>query len=86
MTDLTVNQRRRPLLGTGEALPVQFEATLQGGRLLLGSDGLFKYAPAERICALAMQGPVAVAADALGNSVRLPSRGLQDDIAVVLVY
>jgi PPM family protein phosphatase len=40
---MTTNQRRRPLLGTGEALPVQFEAERRGGRVLLASDGLFKY-------------------------------------------
>jgi serine/threonine protein phosphatase PrpC len=84
-TDLTARQRRRPLLGSGEALPVQFEAELQGGRVLLGSDGLFKYATAERICALAMQRSAAEGAEALANCVRLPSGGLQDDVAVVLV-
>jgi serine/threonine protein phosphatase PrpC len=55
-TDLTAHQRRRPPLGSGEALTVIFEAQLRGCRLVLGSDGLFKYATAERICALAMQG------------------------------
>jgi serine/threonine protein phosphatase PrpC len=85
MTYLTAHQRRRPLLGSGEALPVIFEAELGDGRLILGSDGLFKYATAERICALAMQGSVAEAADALANCVRLPSGGFQDDVAVVIV-
>jgi serine/threonine protein phosphatase PrpC len=84
-TDLTTRQRRRPLLGSGEALPVEFEAELGRGRVLLASDGLVKYATAERIGALAMQGSVAAAADALANCVRLPSGGLQDDVAVVLI-
>jgi serine/threonine protein phosphatase PrpC len=85
VTDLTAHQRRRPLLGSGEALPVIFEAELGDGRLILGSDGLFKYAPLEQICSLAMQGSVAEAADALGSCVRLPSGGFQDDVAVVIV-
>jgi serine/threonine protein phosphatase PrpC len=85
MTYLTAHQRRRPLIGSGEALPVIFEAELAGERLVLGSDGLFKYATAEQICALAMQGSVAEAADALANCVRLPSGGLQDDVAIVIV-
>jgi serine/threonine protein phosphatase PrpC len=85
MTDLTAHQRRRPLLGSGEALPVVFEAEFGDGRLLLASDGLFKYATAERICSLAMQGSVTEAADALANCVRLPSGRLQDDVAVVIV-
>jgi serine/threonine protein phosphatase PrpC len=85
MTYLTAHQRRRPLIGSGEALPVIFEAAYWDGRLILGSDGLFRYATAERICALAMQGSVAEAADALVSCVRLPSGGLQDDVAVVVV-
>jgi serine/threonine protein phosphatase PrpC len=85
LTDLTALQRRRPLLGSGEALPVQFKAERRGGRLLLASDGLVKYATAERICALATQGAVEEAARALANCVRLPSGALQDDVAVVIV-
>ena len=85
LADLTKHQRRKPLVGSGEALPVEFEAELQGRRLLLATDGLTKYATAERICALAMQGSVAQSADALANCVRLPSGAFQDDIAVVLV-
>jgi serine/threonine protein phosphatase PrpC len=85
MTYLTAQQRSRPLLGSGEAVPVIFEADLTGGRLVLGSDGLFKYSTAERICSLAMQGSVTEAADALANCVRLASGDLQDDVAVVVV-
>ena len=85
MTDMTARQRRRPLLGTGEALPVQFEVKRLGNTVLLASDGLFKYAPVDRICTLATRGTVAEAADALANCVRLPSGALQDDVAVVIV-
>jgi serine/threonine protein phosphatase PrpC len=83
--DLTARQRRSPLFGSGEALPVQFEAELNGGRLLLASDGLVKYVTAEQICALATEGSVVEAANALASSVRLPSGALQDDVAVVMV-
>lgn len=85
IADLTANQRRKPLLGVAEALPVVFEAERGGGRLLLGTDGLFKYTAAERIVELAARGSAAEAADALVNCVRLPSGGLQDDVAAVLV-
>jgi PPM family protein phosphatase len=84
-TDLTARQRGRPLLGSGEALPVQFEANRRGERLLLASDGLFKYTTTERICALATRGSVAEATNALADCVRLPSGALQDDVAVVIV-
>jgi serine/threonine protein phosphatase PrpC len=84
-TDLTARQRRKPLLGSGEALPVQFEAERLGNRVLLGSDGLFKYAPVDRICALATRGTAAEAANALANCVRLPSGAFHDDVAVAIV-
>ncbi len=51
--DLLENQRRKPLLGTGEAVPVAFGPFPMGERVLLGSDGLFKYVEAERIGRLA---------------------------------
>jgi serine/threonine protein phosphatase PrpC len=85
LTDLTVHQRRKPLLGSREALPVVFDANPCGGRLLLATDGLVNYAPVDRIRALAVQGSVAEAAAALADCVRLPAGGLQDDVAVVLV-
>jgi serine/threonine protein phosphatase PrpC len=85
VTDLSANQRRRPLLGSGEALPVVFEAERKCSRLLLASDGLFKYATDVRIGKLALRGPATEAADALVNCARLPSGALQDDVAVVLV-
>jgi serine/threonine protein phosphatase PrpC len=85
LTDLTEHQRRKPLLGSGEALPVVFDSNPCGGRLLLATDGLVNYAPVDRIRALAMQGSVAEAAAALVDCVRLPSGGLQDDVAVVVV-
>ena len=84
-TDLTASQRRKPLLGSGEALPVQFEAERLGRRVLLGSDGLFKYAPSDRICALATRGRVAEVANALANYVRMPSGGFHDDVAVAII-
>jgi PPM family protein phosphatase len=83
--DLTARQRRKPLLGSGEALPVQFEAERFGNRVLLGSDGLFKYAPADRICSIATRGTVAEAANALANCVQLPSGAFHDDVAVVII-
>jgi hypothetical protein len=38
VTDLTARQRRRPLLGSGEALPLVFDAELNGARLLVASQ------------------------------------------------
>lgn len=85
MEDLTAHQRRKPLLGTGESLPVSFECERRGARLLLASDGLTKYAPTQELCQLAAGGAPGAAADALVNAVRLPTGKFQDDVAVVLV-
>ena len=85
MTDLTAAQRRRPLLGSGEALPVEFEAERLGSRVLIGSDGLFKYAPADRICSLATRETIIEAANALVDCVRLPSGAFHDDVSLVIV-
>lgn len=85
VTDLTANQRRKPLLGSGEALPVVFEADRRGARLLLATDGLIKYASHDRIHALAVSGSVGEAVEALVSCVRLPSGSLQDDVAAIVV-
>ncbi|HKP59395.1 MAG TPA: protein phosphatase 2C domain-containing protein [Polyangiales bacterium] len=82
--DLTVQQRRKPLLGSGAAEPLPFGPAPVTGRLLLGTDGLFKYVPVERIKSLGLAGPLDVAAQRLADAARLPSGRLQDDVAVVL--
>ncbi len=50
MVDMTARQRRRPMLGSGEALPVELETDHRGSRILLASDGLIKYAAADQVC------------------------------------
>jgi len=44
IVDLTENQNRKPLLGSDEASPMGFGPIEISGRLLIASDGLFKYA------------------------------------------
>ena len=84
-TDLTRSQVRKPLLGSGRAWPVPFGPRPRGSRrLLLASDGLFKYAPPSGIQALAATSPLADAPRALIELVRLPSGALQDDVAVIV--
>ena len=50
------------------------------GRLVLATDGLFKYLRAANIRTCAARG-----VDALIDSVRLKSGALQDDVAVILL-
>ena len=82
--DLTERQRRKPLLGSGFAIPVPFGPARFHGRLLLASDGLLKFASAERITEIALAGPVDAAAAALVEAVKMPGGGIQDDVAVLL--
>ncbi|MEM9692135.1 MAG: hypothetical protein AAGA56_06305 [Myxococcota bacterium] len=81
--ELTGRQVRKPLLGSGRARPVPFRAMLVG-RLLLATDGLLKYIPLAKLTELSVRQPVASSCDALIQAARLPSGGLQDDIAVLL--
>jgi PPM family protein phosphatase len=82
--DLTERQVRKPLLGSGHALPVGFTGTLAGSTLLLASDGLWKYVPRERIAAIARTQDLQEAARQLAAEPRLRSGQLPDDVAVVL--
>jgi len=82
--NLLEDQQRKPLLGTGAAVPIGFGPFPRGERVLLGSDGLFKYVDAERIGRLASNLSLESAASELVQAARLPSGRLQDDIAVVI--
>jgi serine/threonine protein phosphatase PrpC len=82
--DLTENQNPKPLLGSGRAVAVPFGPFEFRGRVLVGSDGLFKYARLDLIRNIAATSPVARVPDELVAAVRLPSGGLQDDIAIIV--
>lgn len=82
--DLTRGQQRKPLIGDHSvALPFQ-GGPLAGGTLLVASDGLFRYAPADAIARVAAGPDLAAAVRELAALVRLPSGELPDDVAVVL--
>jgi serine/threonine protein phosphatase PrpC len=82
--DLTEDQHRKPCLGTGAAFPVPFGPRPLSGTLLLGSDGLFKYADPDAIAAAARDEDLEHATARLLELVRLPSGALPDDVAVIL--
>jgi PPM family protein phosphatase len=84
--DLTERQNRRPLLGTGGALPVPIMAPSKVGTLVVGTDGLFAYVQPKELQRLASgRGSLDERARALLEAVRLPSGGLSDDVALCLV-
>lgn len=84
VVDLTGGQIRKPFIGSGAAQPVAFGPISMRGRLLVASDGIFKYAHRDVITARALDGSVENAADVLLDAVRLRTRRLQDDVALVL--
>lgn len=89
MIDLTKYQLRQPLLGSGEASPIGFRPIFMNGRipygrLLVGTDGLFKYAQPDRIVTLARNDNLEKATISLIDAVRLRSGALPDDVAIVL--
>lgn len=83
VVDLTRDQRRKPLLGSGKVAPQPFFVRREGGTLLLGSDGLFKYAPRDKIVACIRSAPFAELLDQLVDLVRLPSGARSDDVGLV---
>jgi PPM family protein phosphatase len=78
--DLTTGQKRKPLLGSGRANPVAFGPVQLESTLVVASDGLWKYAPWRTVAeAAAWARP-----EELIDLARLPSGGLQDDVAVIV--
>lgn len=84
-TDLTRAQHRKPLLGSGGAVAVAFASVPTGRRLLIASDGLFRYAPHDALWTVATGGSVDEAAARLVELVRLPRGSLRDDVSIVVV-
>ena len=77
-------QARKPLVGAG-CVPWSFDGPgLARGTLLVGSDGLFKYAARRDLVRIVAGRDLATIARELVELVRLPSGGLQDDVAIVL--
>jgi PPM family protein phosphatase len=82
-TDLTQNQIRKPLLGSGEATPISFGHPPLRGVLLAATDGLFNYAKPEAIIRIASQGDLLTIPKKCLEAVRLPSGDLWDDVGIV---
>jgi len=84
--DLTERQERRPLLGSGGALPVPIVAPSRVGTLVVGTDGLYSYLALDRLQRLALRDEALERRSrALLDAVRLPSGSLNDDVAFCVV-
>jgi hypothetical protein len=82
--NLTANQVRKPLLGSGSAIPVGFARSQLDGTLLIASDGLLKYTSQEKIAATILAVDFNNAAAKLIELVRYQSGALPDDVSVLL--
>jgi serine/threonine protein phosphatase PrpC len=80
LTNMSIN---KPLLGSSEAQPIGFGPFDLDGVLLIGTDGLFKYAPHEKI-KLKAGSSVSRAKD-YSILAQLKSGAYSDDIAVIEV-
>lgn len=79
---LTAEQIRKPLLGSGHASPIAFSSRM-AGRLVLASDGLWKYMARGQIVKAALVQSLDDAISGLVSGVRLRSGALQDDVSVI---
>jgi serine/threonine protein phosphatase PrpC len=83
LIDLTRNQSRKPLLGSGEAKPVAFTHPPSLGLLLVCTDGFCNYVRRETLLREILWIDFAVLARKLVEMVRLPSGELWDDVGIV---
>lgn len=82
--ELTRNQHRKPLLGSGQApSPSGFSLPMKNGALVIASDGLWKYASMEAIRSRVTTRDSENLALRLAQLARLPSGTFQDDVAVI---
>lgn len=81
--DLTRFQRRKPLLGSGDADVIPFAGAVTG-TLLFATDGLLKYVPAGKIVSALGQDSLERIADALPRLAAWGTGSPLDDIGFVL--
>ena len=84
ITNLTQNQIRKPLLGSGGAIPVSFVHQPLKGRLVVGTDGFFNYVKREQFTAMVSQTEFYSIPHKCVELVQLPSGDLWDDIGIVV--
>lgn len=74
---------RKPYLGAGVAVPHQFTRKVNGGTLVVASDGLWKYTSLDSIAQSVRAGKPERLATEMADLTRLRSGAIQDDIAIV---
>ena len=82
--DLTEGQSRWRV-GSGRAAPITFVRPPRRGALVVGTDGLFNYAPRGGIVEATRVGTPSEKAERLRRLVQLRSGGYPDDVGIVVV-
>ncbi len=85
MKELTVQQNRKPLLGSGRAEPVGFVSSSLTGVLVVATDGFFNYAKPREIQKLIATSNFQALPRLCIEMVRLPSGGFWDDVGIAAV-
>ena len=83
ITDLTCNQIRKPLIGSGQSEPIGFTNLPLDGLLIVATDGLFDYAKRDEIIRLVLQSDFYAISRNCIDLVRLPSGDMWDDVGIV---
>jgi PPM family protein phosphatase len=84
LDDLTRNQVRKPLLGSGEAQPVGFMHTASQGLLLVCTDGFSNYVRRDTLLKEILWIDFSILPRKLVEMVRLASGDLWDDVGIVV--
>lgn len=82
--NLTEKQKRKPLLGSGEAQPLGFALGKLEGLLLVATDGFCNYVKRTELVRVIGREDFAVLPKRLVDLVRLRSGQLNDDVGIVL--
>jgi len=83
--ELTERQQRKPLLGSSSARTCAFgPVELKGRRLLIATDGLFRFAAPDKIVQQVRSTALPRLPSLLSDLARLPNGELQDDVAIVV--
>lgn len=84
LTDLTIDQFRKPLVGSGTAQPIGFRNPPLSGTLIVATDGFFDYAKRDEITRVVMQTDFYEISRKCVDLVRLPSGEMWDDVGIVV--
>ncbi len=82
--DLTIDQIRKPLLGSGLAQPVGFTHPPLNGLLIVGTDGFYDYVKRDDLIRLVARSDFFEISRKCIDLVRLPSGDMWDDVGIVV--